>query len=50
MIADVMDTDSVSDGAPSTSALSLLSNPLCKEMSLPALAAQCEGTRQLSPG
>jgi hypothetical protein len=51
MIKDVMDICSVSDGASSTSPISmtssqsspvsLLSDPLCSEMSLPALAAQC---------
>ncbi len=51
MISDVMDPHCVNDGEPSTapksmtpeqsSPVSLLSNPLCREMSLPALAAHC---------
>ena len=51
MISDVMDPHCVNDGEPSTapksmtpeqsSPVSLLSNPLCSEMRLPALAAYC---------
>jgi hypothetical protein len=51
MISDVMDPHCVSDRAPSTapksitsecsSPVPLLSNPLCREMRLPALAAHC---------
>ena len=51
MVYDLMDTGCVEDGEPSNvaegipaerlSPASLLSNPLCCEMSLPELAAQC---------
>jgi hypothetical protein len=51
MIYDLMNTGCAEDGEPSNSAedipaeqlspVSLLSNPLCCEMSLPELAAQC---------
>ena len=50
MVYDLMDTGCAEDGEPSNvagypcerfSPVSLLSNPLCCEMSLPVLAAQC---------
>ena len=51
MVDHLMDVDLVEDGEPSSfpkgipaeqlSPVSLLSNPLCCEMSLPVLAAQC---------